>query len=53
MGKSNPLSYIIVKEYFRSKLIQLGYLPEGFGLHSLQYRGTAAAAKAGVPDHLF
>jgi len=53
LRESGPLSYTTVREQFRSKLIQLGYSPEGFGLHSLRSGGASAAAKAGIPDRLF
>ena len=49
---SGPLSYTTVREQFRSKLIDLGYATEGFGVHSLRSRGVSAAAKTGVPNRL-
>ena len=48
-----PLSYTTVRELFRNKLRDLGYPPNGFGLHSWRAGGASAAAQAGVPDHLF
>ena len=47
------LCYSTVRDLFRKKLLELGQLPIGFGLHSFRSGGASAAAQAGVPDCLF
>jgi len=41
------LSYTSVREQFRSKMLELGYYVEGYGLHSLRACGDSAAAQVG------
>ena len=50
---SGCISYTCLRDLFKRKLIDLGYQPDEFGLHSLRAGGASAAANAGVPDRLF
>ena len=50
---TGTLSYTTVREQFWGKLVELGYPPTGFGLHSLWVGGASATAQAGVSDRLF
>ena len=34
-------------------MVQLGYSPDSYGVHSLRAGGATAAANAGVPDRVF
>ena len=47
------LSYTTLSENFKSKLTQLGFDVQQFGLHSLRAGGATAAARAGIADRLF
>ena len=47
------LSHTRSHELLRAKLVQLGYSPDSFGLHSLHAWGATAAANAGVSERLF
>ena len=50
---SGVLSYSTLRDLIKTKVKQLGYPAEQFGLHSLQAGGASAAANADVPDRLF
>ena len=50
---SSVLSYSTLRDLFNTKVKQLGYPAEQFGLHSLRAGGASAAANPDVPDHLF
>ena len=47
------MTYSKLREYFKSKVDELGFLSQQYGLHSLHAGGATAAAKSGVPDRLF
>ena len=53
LRSQGSLSYTRLRELFLSKLSELGFNPNQFGLHSLRSGGTSSAANAGVPDRLF
>ena len=50
---SRSLTYSRLRELLRTKLAQLGYDPDKFGIHSLRAGGATRAANAGIPDRLF
>ena len=50
---SGSLIYSRLKELLRTKLAQLGYNPDKFGIHSIQAGEAMKAANARVPDGLF
>ena len=50
---SGSLTYSRLRELLRTKLAQLGYDPDKFGIHSLRAGGATRAANAGIPDRLF
>ena len=47
------ISYSCFRDLFRKKLVNLGFSPGEFGLHSLRAGGATAAANAKVPDWMF
>ena len=53
LRSQGSLSYTRLRELFLSKLSQLGFDSQQFGLLSLRFGGASAAATAGVPDRLF
>ena len=53
LTNSGYFSYTCLRDLFKRKLIDLGYQPGEFGLHSLRVGGATAAANAGLPDSLF
>jgi len=53
LRESGSISYLCFRDLFKRKLVQLGYEPATFGLHSLRVGGATKAANAGVPDRLF
>ena len=42
-----------MKKLLQEKLVQLGYAPDSFGIHSLPAGGATATANAGVPNRVF
>ena len=42
-----------MRELLKQKLVELGFNPVDFSLHSLRAGGATAAAAAGVPDRVF
>ena len=50
---SGSLTYSRLRELLRTKLAQLGYDPDKFGIHSLCAGAATRAANAGIPDRLF
>ena len=53
LRSSGGFTYARMRELLRGKLVQLGYSPDSFGIHSLRAGGATAAANAGVPDRVF
>ena len=47
---SGSLSYTRMRELLKQKLLQLGYPPGSYGIHSLRAGGATAAANAGIAD---
>ena len=53
LRSAGRITYSTLRELFSKKLIELGYPPDRYGLHSLRAGGATAAANAGVQDRLF
>ena len=53
LRESGCLTYSRLRECFKSKLNELGFPSQQYGLHSLRAGGATAAANNGVPDRLF
>ena len=53
LRSSGGFTYTRMRELLREKLVQLGYSPDSFGIHSLRAGGATAAANAGIQDSIF
>ena len=53
LRSSGGFTYTRMRELLRKKLVQLGYSPDSYGVHSLRAGGATAVADAGVPDRVF
>ena len=53
LRSSGGFSYTRMRKLLREKLVQLGYSPDSFGIHSLRAGGATVAANAGVQDRVF
>ena len=51
--KTGGLGYTRLREFILNKIMQLGYDPKAFGMHSLRASGATTAANAGLPDRSF
>ena len=51
--EGTALSYTMLRECHKEKLVQLGFPASQFGLHSLRAGRATAAANSKVPDRLF
>jgi len=53
LRESGGITYSRMRELLKQKLVELGFNPADFSLHSLRAGGATAAAAAGVPDRVF
>ena len=53
LRSNGSLTYSRLRELLLSRLQELGYPADQFGVHSLRAGGATAAAGSGVPDRLF
>ena len=53
LRSSGGFTYTRMRELLQEKLVQLGYSPDSFGIHSLRVGDTTAAANAGIQDRIF
>ena len=53
LRSSGGFTYTRMRELLQEKLVQLGYSPDSFGIHSLRAGGATAAANAGIQDRIF
>ena len=53
LRSSGGFTYTRMRELLRKELVQLGYSPDSFGIHSLRAGGATAAANTGIQDRTF